>query len=45
MEDARGLFRQESPVVKVLCNMKREVCDIEEFSSWESLGEKVRLVI
>lgn len=44
MEDARGLFQYEKPLIESAGNTKREMWDIEEFSSWESLDREVRVV-
>lgn len=44
LEDARGLFRIEDCVVEVSGNTRREMWDIEDFTSWESLGRKIRVV-
>lgn len=44
LEDARGLFQYEKPLVEQEGPTKREMWDIEEFSSWETLGRKVRVV-
>lgn len=44
LEDARGLFESEDSVVKVSGNTRREMWDIENFSSWESLNRKARVV-
>lgn len=44
MEDARGLFQYEQPQVQIEGKTKRLIWDIEGFTSWESLGRKVRVV-
>lgn len=44
MEDARSLFASEPPVLINDGTVKREVWDIEGFTSWESLGRPVRVV-
>ena len=44
MEDARGLFQQEKPLIQIEKNVKREIWDIEGFTSWEGLKRKVRVV-
>lgn len=44
MEDAKGLFQYEKPRINTEGNTKREMWDIEEFSSWEALGRNVRVV-
>ncbi|MBU4217472.1 MAG: transposase [Actinobacteria bacterium] len=44
MEDARSLFKSEPPILIDDGNVKREVWDIEGFTSWESLGRPVRVV-
>lgn len=43
-QDARGLFKCESPKVNVSGNAKIEMWDIEDFSSWESLNRQIRVV-
>jgi hypothetical protein len=44
MEDARGLFQQEEPLVQIEGNLKREIWDIEGFTSWQSLKREIRVV-
>lgn len=44
MEDAKGLFQYEEPVVEIEGNTKREMWDIEGFTSWESLKREIRVV-
>ena len=44
MEDARGLFAYEEPVIQIEGNLKREIWDIEGFTSWQSLGREIRVV-
>ena len=44
MVDAKSLFKREEPMVEVSGNVKREMWDIEDFTSWESLGRKIRVV-
>jgi hypothetical protein len=44
MEDARGLFQQEKPLIQVEGNTKREIWDIEGFTSWQSLKREIRIV-
>jgi len=44
MEDAKGLFRYEEPLMEVEGNTIREVWDIEGCTSWESLKREVRVV-
>ena len=44
MEDARGLFAYEEPLVEIEGNTRRELWDIERFTSWQSLGREVRVV-
>jgi len=44
LQDAEGLFAYEEPLVKQEGTTKREMWDIEQFESWESLGRKVRVV-
>jgi hypothetical protein len=44
VQDARGLFQYEKPLVEIEGTTKREMWDIEEFASWESLNRKVRVV-
>jgi len=44
MEDAKGLFQYEEPQVQIEGKIKRLLWDIEGFTSWESLGKKVRVV-
>lgn len=44
MKDARGLFFYEEPQVEIEGNTRREMWDMEGFTSWESLQRKVRVV-
>jgi len=44
MVDARGLFEYEKPLIEIEGTTKRKIWDIEEFTSWESLNRKVRVV-
>jgi len=44
MEDARGLFKSEEPLIEIQGNTRRELWDIEGFTSWRSLGREVRVV-
>lgn len=44
MEDSRGLFAYEEPVIQIEGNLKREIWDIEGFTSWQSLGREIRVV-
>jgi hypothetical protein len=44
MEDARGLFQQEKPLSQIEGNLKREIWDIEGFTSWQSLKREIRVV-
>ncbi|MFQ5836017.1 MAG: transposase [bacterium] len=44
MEDAKALFQYEKPLVEIEGTTKREMWDIEEFTSWESLNREVRVV-
>jgi len=44
MEDAKGLFRYEQPLIQEEGNIKRQIWDIEGFTSWQSLGRKIRVV-
>ena len=44
IEDAKGLFQYEEPQVQIEGKTKRLTWDIEGFTSWESLGRKVRVV-
>lgn len=44
LEDARGLFRSEEPVVRQCGRTQRQCWDIEHFRSWASLGREVRVV-
>lgn len=44
LQDAKDLFRYEEPLIEISGNTKRQMWDIEEFSSWESLKGKVRVV-
>jgi hypothetical protein len=44
LQDAKDLFRYEKPLIEISGNTKRQMWDIEEFSSWESLKGKVRVV-
>lgn len=44
MEDARGLFQQEKPLIQIEENVKRETWDIEGFTSWQSLKREIRVV-
>lgn len=44
IKDARGLFEQEKGFVEISGNVKREMWDIEDFTSWDSFQGKVRVV-
>jgi hypothetical protein len=44
MKDAMSLFKREEPIVEVSGNARREMWDIEDFTTWESLGREVRVV-
>lgn len=44
MEDVRGLFPLERPLIERWGNTQRRMWDIEGCSSWESLGREVRVV-
>ena len=44
LEDARGLFKSEDSVVEISENIRREMWDIEDFTSWKSLEREVRVV-
>lgn len=44
MEDARGLFQHEKPLIQVKGNVKRQIWDIEGFTSWQSLKREIRVV-
>jgi hypothetical protein len=44
MEDARGLFEQEQPLIQIEGNLKRQIWDIEGFTSWQSLKREIRVV-
>lgn len=44
MEDARGLFQQEKPLIQIEGNLKRQIWDMEGFTSWESLKREIRVV-
>lgn len=44
IQDARGLFRHEEPLVQILGNTQRQMWDSEGFSSWESLDRPIRVV-
>jgi len=44
MEDARGLFQQEEPIIQIEGSPKREIWDIEGFTSWQSLKREIRAV-
>ena len=44
MEDARGLFQYEKPLIQVKGNVKRQIWDIEGFTSWQSLKREIRVV-
>lgn len=44
LQDAKDLFRYERPLNEISGNTERQMWDIEEFSSWESLKGKVRVV-
>jgi hypothetical protein len=44
MEDARGLFSLEEPLIEISGNTHRKIWDIEGFSSWEALDRQVRVV-
>lgn len=44
MEDARGLFQHQKPFTQVEGNLKRKIWDIEEFTSWQTLKRKIRVV-
>lgn len=44
MEDARGLFQHEKPLIQIEGNVKREIWDIEGFTSWQSLKREIRVV-
>ena len=44
MEDARGLFQQEKPLIQNEGNLKRQIWDIEGFTTWHSLKREIRVV-
>lgn len=44
LQDARGLFRSEAPLVEAEDNITRKMWDIEDFTSWQTLGTPVRVV-
>jgi hypothetical protein len=44
MEDARGLFQQEKPLIQIEGNLKRQIWDMEGFTSWPSLKREIRVV-
>lgn len=44
MKDARGLFKDELPVIQTLGKIKREIIDIEGFNSWPDLKKPIRVV-
>lgn len=44
MEDAKGLFQYEEPMIRIEGRTKRLMWDIEEFTSWESLKREIRVV-
>ncbi|WP_176235949.1 transposase, partial [Candidatus Hakubella thermalkaliphila] len=44
MEDARGLFQQEKPLIQIEGNLKRQIWDMEGFTSWQSLKREIRVV-
>jgi len=44
IKDARGLFEQEKGLVELSGNVKRELWDIEDFTSWDSFQGKIRVV-
>lgn len=44
IQDAKGLFQYEEPLIQVEGNTTRQMWDIEDFSSWEALGRDVRVV-
>ena len=44
MVDARGLFSQEKPFIQIEGNLKRQIWDIEGFTTWQSLKREIRVV-
>lgn len=44
MEDSRGLFPLEEPVIQIVGNTTRKIWDIEGYTSWKSLNRKIRVV-
>jgi len=44
LEDARGLFQSEKPLLEREGPTKRKMWDIEEFTSWQTLGRTIRVV-
>lgn len=44
MEDARGLFQQKKPLIQIEGTLKRQIWDMEGFTSWESLKREIRVV-
>jgi len=44
MEDAKGLFQHEKPLIQGKGNVKRQIWDIEGFTSWQSLKREIRVV-
>lgn len=44
MEDAKGLFQQEQPLIQIEGNLKRQIWDMEGFTSWQSLKREIRVV-
>jgi len=44
MVDAKGLFAYEKPLIGIEGTTKRQMWDIEKFSSWDTLGRNVRVV-
>ena len=44
LKDAKGLFKQEKPIVCQDGKVERQCWDIEGFTSWEQLGREIRVV-
>ena len=44
LQDAKGLFKDEEPIIIQHKNTQRQCWDIEDFESWDSLKSNVRVV-
>ena len=44
LQDARGIFQGQKPILQIDKNVVRRVWDVEDLTSWPSLRESVRVV-